>query len=387
MPHLAARLFNKASLAWTQETSFHYEAAFAYRLTGDHTRAARLLAKAFTIQPNNERIRQFLAHMMFATGAHSQGLGVLDMQNASGGPVQDARQLFSDFSQYMQNFPKSASLILRDEVCSKYEELSTQAVYSEISRAIYDRSPFSLIRLGDGEGSCLSLGDVDEMEYAALYAANRRELTEMWFGKDFPSEQNGFQALSRSLPDVLAQTDIIGIPYESWIEHEYNISSTRGIPSLVNILRCIRNASLNTKICSQLIHMDLQNGDFIGKLIKQADKIALISCLSELPDLIKTRFEISSVDFYKIPGEKGSSSVLGEAASAGTHYPNAYHEIMERLSTPHDGKLFLVAGGILGKFYVNKIKEFGGVALDIGSLADGWAKKNTRPGMSNQFAL
>jgi len=33
---------------------------------------------------------------------------------------------------------------------------------------------------------------------------------------------------------------------------------------------------------------------------------------------------------------------------------------------------------LLGKIYCDRIRELGGIALDIGALADAWVGKNTR---------
>ncbi len=60
---------------------------------------------------------------------------------------------------------------------------------------------------------------------------------------------------------------------------------------------------------------------------------------------------------------------------------------MTALDRPLNGKLFLVAGGILGKFYCGRIKGSGGVAIDVGSLVDMWMGAETRPGMSQANKL
>jgi hypothetical protein len=41
--------------------------------------------------------------------------------------------------------------------------------------------------------------------------------------------------------------------------------------------------------------------------------------------------------------------------------------------------VFLVAAGILGASYCNRIKQLGGIAINIGSVADVWAGVVTRP--------
>jgi hypothetical protein len=49
--------------------------------------------------------------------------------------------------------------------------------------------------------------------------------------------------------------------------------------------------------------------------------------------------------------------------------------------------LFLVAGGLLGKFYTATIRRHGGIALDVGSLVDAWTGRHTRPGYDDKLKL
>ena len=136
-----------------------------------------------------------------------------------------------------------------------------------------------------------------------------------------------------------------------------------------------------------MAHLDLHASGFLAEIIAQARRISLISCLDGLPDLIKQRFGLEEVTLYRIPGEQGSRHILGTAASQGIHYPDAYYRLQAKLSQPHDGELFLVAGGILGKFYAATIRRHGGVALDIGSIVDAWMGHMTRPGYDEKMVL
>ena len=54
-------------------------------------------------------------------------------------------------------------------------------------------------------------------------------------------------------------------------------------------------------------------------------------------------------------------------------------ELLRRLQ---NGRLFLLAEGTLDKIYAATIKEYDGIALDVGSVLDSWASRRTRPGFS-----
>jgi hypothetical protein len=61
------------------------------------------------------------------------------------------------------------------------------------------------------------------------------------------------------------------------------------------------------------------------------------------------------------------------------HYPALFNLIPKWLDEqPAKGNVFLVGAGGLGKVYCNWIKQRGGVAIDMGSILDGWAGLITR---------
>ena len=57
---------------------------------------------------------------------------------------------------------------------------------------------------------------------------------------------------------------------------------------------------------------------------------------------------------------------------------------MQRLDDIEPGTLILVAAGVLGKIYCDKIKSKGGIALDIGSILDMWATIPSRKRFTKQ---
>ena len=121
--------------------------------------------------------------------------------------------------------------------------------------------------------------------------------------------------------------------------------------------------------------------------MRQHRRVNLISCLADAADTMKLAFDLDEVRLYRIPGEKFHGPQLGLETSEGNHYPNRFDELIRELERPLQGQLFLVAGGLLGKLYCDRIKKSGGVALDIGSVVDAWMGKATRPHVDPSFAL
>jgi hypothetical protein len=122
-------------------------------------------------------------------------------------------------------------------------------------------------------------------------------------------------------------------------------------------------------------------------IIKAARRISVISCLPALGPFLKDRLGLDDVMQYLIPAEQGSKAKLGVDSGSGVHYPDTFQKLQTELTGRHAGRLFLVAAGILGKFYCETIKTYGGIALDVGSLVDGWLGKATRPGYDHRLQL
>lgn len=363
----------------------YYEAAFLHRLAGNHRAAIRLLRQAHAVEPRNARVLLFLIHMLHAASEteEAERLSLRTELLATDDELVTLEEL-RQFGLFLRTWPKPTALALMRRNQERYRHATAVEVGAAIIDAVQMRRPFALIRLGDGEGSCINLGPEDEAAFDRLHARNRRELTAIWFGPDFHGDDRAFRSLARRLPRIALDADFVGLPYEGWIEHEYRISSLRGIPTLINIHRAFERLdepNQTIRSCSQITHVDLAQSDLLRHIIRAAGRIAIISCLPDIAALIRNQLGVSDVEFYRIPGEQGSRGVLGDAIVAGRHFPDVFEELTVRLARPHDGRLFLVAGGILGKFYAATIKQHGGVAVDIGSVVDGWAKKMTRPGL------
>lgn len=387
----AAIVLQDVIAKWPTVVAAYYELAFLRRLEGRHLDAVRTLLAATVVDQSDLRVMTFLVHMLHAVGAHAEAKRYHDAVMPRAGDYAWELTLLQEFGSYLRDWPLDAALLLLERVQRAYGWLDSKQVADRVIAALDERQPLALVRLGDGEGSCISLGEDDERRFPALYAKNRGELTAMWFGEEFEADQTGFTRLSRRIVDIALRCDIVGMPYEGWLTHEYRISSARGIPSLVNVLRAFEAVQLcappRPMLCSQLVHTHLQSSGELERIIRHAGRLTLISCIPELPDLLRQHFGVDHIEFHRVPGERGSAAALGTAAVEGNHYPETYERLQEQLRCPHHAHLFLIAGGILGKFYAQTVREFGGVALDIGSVADAWAGKSTRPGVDLSNAL
>ncbi|WP_051086501.1 tetratricopeptide repeat protein [Methylobacterium sp. WSM2598] len=337
--------------------------------------------------PRNREAASLLVHLLTVTGREREAQAAL--AEAGLAPAEGAA--LRALGAYLRRVSREQALALVDGLPGRFTYLEPGGVAERILAAKAARRPFALLRLGDGEGCLLRVDAADEAAFAPLYAANRETFARIWFGDGFDAAGSGFSTLAAGLSEAAAEADILGVPYRAWIEHEYRIVTPSGVPGVTNVLRWLdARAAAGLPVpplCQQTIHVALGQGDFFRDLLAGEAEVGLIACFPDLPEAIRRRFGVGAVEFHKIPGEQMSRRLIGEQAAGGAHYPDVFEAVTARLSRPLDGRIFLVAGGLLGKFYALTIRRHGGIAIDIGSLADVWMQKVTRPGYEHLAGL
>lgn len=228
-----------------------------------------------------------------------------------------------------------------------------------ITNSIESAKPFSLIRIGDGEGWILRYGD----------DATHEEVDRMfniWFGRPVASESEIFN-LKSYLETAVRTADVLGLHNRKVDECDV-ISPSREF-SLSR--ECVDRYYLRNKtsvVCHANIHYQLLTCGFFNDLLQNAEFVGVITPRN-ITDYIKARFKIRFVDWYRVPEEARYKS---HASVMQSHFPEKFSKIMDNLRLPFPGALFLVGAGPLGKAYCTRIKELGGVAIDIGSVFDAW---------------
>jgi len=240
--------------------------------------------------------------------------------------------------------------------------------------------PASLLRLGDGEGNLLGACD---REFRNLQRLAAQKAAEMHFGRWLPRAALAF--LSRATFEAVADSDVIGVPCTGRIEHLYrNLRNgkqgskfdMRGACGTVDALRyahaALSSAPPGRVITNCWFHRDLL--PFYKEILKGTSHLGLISCYSGLPDRLRAVFGVEEINFFAIPNQVSNTGRLPSPP----HYPDVFEKVMRALGNIAEGQVVLVAAGLLGKIYCNKIKQCGGIALDIGSVADVWMGQRAR---------
>jgi len=270
--------------------------------------------------------------------------------------------------------------------------LGVDGVSTEVSRKLQRREPFSLIRLGDGEGALLALNELsteEDREYFQRHFGPQENLLgKIWRLQSW---------LTTSIQDadiIGVRDDVVGVnfpcihnelPHNEFLR-EFRTRFNLRPPDLRLPYEAARRIALlscalakiefnrNQKFCSAWAHYGLQRSGALANLISMQNHVGLISCRKELPKILASSFGVD-VDFYHIPCMfKDTPKSL-----APTNQFDRLEELLETGFKKSRGILYLVGEGLFGKVYCSHIKKQGGVALDLGSLLDAWVGLPTRP--------
>ncbi len=258
-----------------------------------------------------------------------------------------------------------------------------------IVERIYSRTPFSMLRAGDGEGNVLSLA----------LPGSRPERDMKWLNSVFQmmdgqtiSTADG-KRIASSMANAFDNADVIGTRlfrhgdengvYDEtkWFLDVLSKGETRGPVGALKAIQFVESLiddNNNNKDESRILTSAWVHLYFIEQLdtfIKYAEKVIVISGRTELADKFATRYVAKNIEFVGIPLQASDFNTGGRIP----HYPRRYNETISKIQENARGALVLVGAGIFGKMYCDIAKRSGGIALDMGSAFDLLAGAATRP--------
>jgi hypothetical protein len=350
---------------------------------GRHDEALQFFRQALDVDPSDLMARKNLAFQLLRLGEANEAITILRAHPPGNSQMDFVAQTLAQFVDFVREHPEADALRLASRFERSGHYLSPREVADRIIAAAEVGEPFALIRLGDGEGAWLPRDNTDEARFAHLYEANRRGILKVWFASDALYNSRSFVALGRRLAEILPRTDVIGLPSSLRIAHEYRLLSIRGIPGSVDIMRGLAarlESAAPGSYCGQDIHLDLHINGFFRELLSTPFTFGVISCHPDLGYRLATSLGARVVRMIIVPEEKGFSQVAGVSGMSEPHYPLVFQRIVERLRREaQQATIWLIAAGYLGKVYCDEVREAGGIALDVGSVVDGWCGKLTRP--------
>jgi hypothetical protein len=258
-----------------------------------------------------------------------------------------------------------------------YYETGSLAVW--LANRVAAGTPTSMIRLGDGEGNFLPY----RPEEAIFQAEDQRQIQEVWWGAAVSATEAA--KLGPLLIAAIMRADAVGVPPLKRLLKDLNnpldahTANTRGICSAIQFVERLPAPEAGRKILLSLhINADLDRWDLYRQILAPATSVSVVSCL-DLSRLLADRFGVSVRRWWRVPPEHRYRALLAEAGYelGRPFYPDLFEVLMAEVD-PLPGELYLVAAGFLGKILCDKIRERGGIGLDIGSVADSWMGRATR---------
>ncbi len=236
--------------------------------------------------------------------------------------------------------------------------------------------PFSLLRLGDGEGAMLPY----RSDLADFQASDLAQNSHTWWGTDATPTTE----LSNALQAAIRTADVVGIPdldratrvfYQTErTAHLANGRNMRGLLAATDFVAA-NAASATWTTCH--IHQSLAFWGLWDIILPRLGSVDLITCHGHLGEIVERDYGVRVGTSYAIPPERKYAA--GFASQSGArHYPDVFEQLRHTLAADAGGRTVLVSAGMLGKVYCHWIKAAGGIALDIGSAADHWCGYGTR---------
>lgn len=239
-----------------------------------------------------------------------------------------------------------------------------------IINKVHSSTPFCFIRLSDGEGYIFSIAQ----QFMTLDDVKNRE--RHWWGRELDSDLR--KEIINNLINSLYNADVLGIPtayrfirdsvdktqsFLSYLQGRGMYNVLQGLyndPSISNIKFIGSDKTNLTLLSSKNDFVELMQVAHHTVFITSVKKDVLASKFEDYFDIsyieLPTHFKTSGNDLYNIDSEP---------------LPFVYKDIIEEIDkVVKKGSLVFVAGGIVGKIFISKCKEKGGVVIDVGSAID-----------------
>jgi hypothetical protein len=244
--------------------------------------------------------------------------------------------------------------------------LSVEAGIDRVVDHVRSGRPFSLIRIGDGEGNLLGHHLFPDSEF--LSGLNEKILRN-WFGNN-ARPASDYEQLYHDLHSAMANTDLLGMPDSSRLRQELR-HDPRGYWGVYFAVYYVHEKAKPVSAVSAGLHTSLfRNQDFIDAL-RSLTNLNTISCHKDFGRVFRARLGVPDGHDLLVPGEMGIRQLPADC-KVGDHYPAEYRKTMSAIRRGGfgAGSVTLISAGVCGKVYADQVKRSGGVAVDIGAMAD-----------------
>jgi hypothetical protein len=246
------------------------------------------------------------------------------------------------------------------------------ATVSTISKHITERTPFSLVRFSEGEGRILAypqwLSGWEAAHQTLTYQYGPKVLEAAYRRWGLPGFNKTLSVIHDGMIQSARNADVVGLPtavHFSPIRTTRDLQAQVGFASALLSLGTVLDLSPSQKIVDCYCNHVLQRDGSFDTLLRNLPFVGTVGH-SDIGKALQSRFNIKVTQHISIPAHATFLTLEG------LHFPDRFYEIARTLEVPHQGAVFLVGAGYLGKLYCDLIKQRGGIAIDVGSVFDGW---------------
>lgn len=239
-------------------------------------------------------------------------------------------------------------------------ELSYIDWRDRIRAAVVARRGFSFLRVGDGEGIIIGYPEfVGEAEFDARI--------QKWSALEQPLKHPDRTHIANAVRAAVVAADIVGEPGDRHMALNQQWRNARRFLRYYSMCKHDR-CEMDFSVLAQT------RGDWPA-ILAGCKEVYCITCRC-IPDKIQTAFGCERANMFILTPQVKPD--IGPHITDESHYPILYRQCLSWISKNGKGNVFLVGAGGFGKIYCHTIQQCGGVAIDAGSLFDGWAGYATR---------
>jgi hypothetical protein len=261
----------------------------------------------------------------------------------------------------------------------------TESLGTAILNALSDRRGFSLIRLGDGEGRALGypnfFSDQEVLTQVLYYHFGpesmhlvKAEQPDSWI-------QNSMGFLKTLLEQSVRNADLIGLPVVDYfrVQSPGDRFGMLGYAcAMIFGLSFCKELAPKDSIGTNVFQLAAAKGLLLKEFAVAAEQVYIVGPW-DLRKQLRSALG-KELHYIRVPGHytwRGSKG-FGQ-------FPSLFRFVESQIVAQGDlsGCLFFVGAGLFGKHYCSLIKQRGGVAIDIGSVFDSWAKRGRPEAASN----
>jgi hypothetical protein len=241
--------------------------------------------------------------------------------------------------------------------------------YELVTSALRDRRALSMIRLGDGEAYALSARN------GLFTEADRANRERHWWGVELSAEKR--EEISNRVRLAVSRADVLGIPsvhrfVRDTLDKSKGFSGNIQGRGLAQVLSHLTELESRPLVGEDRMNLALfRSGDAMHPLLSAAERCVVVSSAA-VQAIPQWMHELTDTVSIQIPTHLRTSRNQKYASST-IPLPNLYEQIdAEVREKVAPGTLVLVAGGIVGKIFIDTARTSGAVALDLGSVMDEW---------------